>query len=238
LPEAQAPALLPLKARSRRVDASPVELRAADADKARARRFELSALDIFIGLMAIAVLASFFLPWFTAAYEPHHYESLYCFDGAPSQGSCSQTWNAWQAISPAWALPLLTFALVPEALLRVLGEKDQTEGRDWLLLAGTLLAVAVLGIVFVPDLHALNRTQESQAALYGAQPWVYTSVSYASGLFATIGLATAGVVGSYIRIRRFPRLEPTRHANFALISLTAVAAVIGMSFVGDIVTRF
>lgn len=212
-----------------------MELRIADGDRARARQFELSALDIFVGITALAVLGSFFLPWFTAGYEPHQ---LLCFDGQPQQGSCYQNWNAWQTISPAWAIPVLTFILAPSALLRILGERGEAQSRDWILLAGTLVAVAVLGIVFVPDLGGLNQAQASQAALYGAEPWIYTSVEYAPGLFATIGLATAVFVGAYVRVHRFPRFEATRHANFALVSLAAVAAVIAMAFVGDIVTRF
>lgn len=215
-----------------------MELQAIDAPEARARA-HIAVLDIFVGLMALAVLASLFMPWFVAEYRSEGGVRA-CFDGSlpAADGVCTQTWSAWRTISPAWAIPFLAFMIAPSTLLRILGEREGPGRNEWLTLSGGLLAVGVFALIFVPDISALNEAQAAQAAIYSADPWIYTSIEYGRGIFTTIGWAGAALAASIVRVA--PGSHPTnsRYAGFALMSLAAVSGLIAMSYVGDLVTRF
>lgn len=215
-----------------------MELQAIELPDVDARA-HVAMLDLFVGLMALAVLASLFMPWFVAEYRPEG-SFRACFDGSlpAADGVCRQTWSAWRTISPAWAIPFLAFMMAPSTLLRILGERDRPGRGEWLTLSGALLAVGLFALIFVPDISALNRAQAEQAAIYSAEPWIYTSIDYGRGIFTTIGWAGAAFAASLFRVRSGDDFGPSKFSGFALMSLAAVGALLAMSYIGDLVTRF
>jgi hypothetical protein len=197
-------------------------------------------LDLFVAMAAVAVLASLFLPWFTAEYEPHRSVAQACFDktAISGSGSCLQNWSGWRTISLHWALPIAAFIAFPVSLMRILGDRHRPQEREWLALSGALFVVVALGFFLTPDLAALNEVQAEQAALYSAEPWVYTSVRYSTGIFAALGFAFAAFVAAALRAKTDPNgFEPGR-SHGALIVLALVLVLFPIAYLGEIVTRF
>ncbi|MBT8165340.1 MAG: hypothetical protein HKO63_12760 [Acidimicrobiia bacterium] len=198
------------------------------------------ALDVFVAVAAVAVLASLFFPWFTAEYEPHTVAAQACFDDSvvSSSGWCEQSWSGWRTISLHWALPVAAFVAFPVSLMRILGDHHRPVEREWLALSGALFAVVAFGFFLTPDLAALNAVQAEQAALYSAEPWVYTSVHYATGIFGALGLAVAAFTAAAMRARIDPAGHQPGRSHGALIVLALVLALFPISYVGELVTRF
>ena len=198
------------------------------------------AFDVFVATAALAVLVSLFFPWFVAEYEPHAGASLACFDDSAlsSSGSCLQTWSGWRTISIHWALPIAAFVAFPTAGLRILGERQRPIDREWLTLTGALVAVVALGFFFTPDIAGLNEVQAEQAALYSAEPWVYTSVRYSIGIFGALGFALAALVAGALRAKTDPSGQEPGRSHGALIVVALVLSLFPMAYLGEIVTRF
>jgi hypothetical protein len=196
--------------------------------------------DVFVAVAALAVLVSLFFPWFAAEYEPHAGASLACFDDSAltSSGQCLQGWNGWRTISIHWALPIVAFVAFPTAAMRILGERQRPIDREWLTLTGGLVAVVALGFFLTPDLAGLNQVQADQAALYSAEPWVYTSVRYSTGIFGALGFAFAAFVAAALRAKADPSGREPGRSHGALIVLALVLALFPMAHLGEIVTRF
>lgn len=197
-------------------------------------------LDVFVAVAALAALVALFFPWFVAEYEPHAGVSLACFDDSAlaSSGSCLQTWSGWRTISIHWALPIVAFVAFPTAGLRILGEHQRAVDREWLTLTGVLVAVVALGFFLTPDLAALNQLQADQAALYSAEPWVYTSVRYSTGIFGALGFAFAAFVAGALRAKTDPNGHEPGRSHGALIVVALVLALFPIAYLGEIVTRF
>lgn len=203
-------------------------------------RHRLVVFDVFIGFAAVAMLVSLFLPWFTAEYQPHLTATSACFDNSiPEPGAgCLQSWSGWRTISLHWLVPVLAFIAAPTAAKRVFGERPRPQTPEFMALAGAILAVSALSFFLTPDLQALNVAQAEAAATYSAQPWVYTSVSYAWGIFNALGFALVGFVAVSLRVKEDPEnLDPGR-AQGALIVLAVVAALFPLTFMGELLTRF
>ena len=196
--------------------------------------------DVFVAAASLAVLILLFFPWFVAEYEPHAGASLACFnDSSPTaSGQCLQSWSGWRTISIHWALPVLAFIAFPTAAMRVLGERQPPIDREWLTLTGALVAVVALGFFLTPDLAGLNEVQADQAALYSADPWVYTSVRYSTGIFGALGFAFAAFVAGALRAKADPSGYLPGRAHGALILVAIVLALFPMAYLGEIVTRF
>ncbi len=203
-------------------------------------RQRLEVFDVFIGLATLAALASLFFPWFTAEYQPHLSAANVCFDASvPEPGSgCLQSWSGWRTISLHWLVPILAFIATPTAAKRVLGERPRPQTLEFMGLAGAILAVVALGFFVTPDLQALNSAQAEAAATYSADPWVYTSVSYAWGIFNALGFAFVGFVAVTLRVKEDPEnLDPGR-AQGTLIVLGVAAALLPLTYIGELLTRF
>ena len=203
-------------------------------------RQRLVIFDVFIGMAAIAVIASLFLPWFIAHYEPHWSAANVCFDGSiPEPGvGCLQNWSGWRTISLHWLVPVLAFVAVPKAATRISGERHRPQVPEFMGLTGAILAVVALGFFLTPDLGALNVAQAETAATYSAEPWVYTSVSYAYGIFNALGFGLVGFIAAGLRVKQDPEnLDPGK-AQGTLIALTLTAALFPITYLGEILTRF
>ncbi len=213
-----------------------MELRVVETVDAR----RVAGLDLFIAATAIAVLISLFLPWFLAEYEPHVSAARACFSDShvSSSGTCVQSWNGWRTISLHWALPVVVFVAYPQAAVRILGERRQPKRREPLTLSGALLAVVVLGFFLTPDLTGLNEAQAEQAALYAAEAWVYTSVTYTSGIFSALGFAFAGFVAGALRSHLDPAGVEVGRSHGGLIIVALVLALLPIAYLGEILTRF
>lgn len=200
----------------------------------------VAGLDVFIAAAAAGVFASLFLPWFVAEYEPHASAALACFDeaGVTASGACAQSWNGWSTISLHWALPIAAFVAFPRAAVRMVGERRPPAAREFMALTGVLLAVVTLGFFLTPDLAALNRVQAEQAVRYAAQPWVYTAVSYTSGIFSALGFALAAFVASALRSQADPAGTEPGRAHSALVIVALVLALLPIAYLGEILTRF
>ena len=107
-----------------------------------------------------------------------------------------------------------------------------------MLLTGAILAVVSLGFFLTPDLGALNEAQLAQAKLYTAEPWVYTTVTYSSGLFSALGFAVACFVTAALRVREDPEHRVAGLGSAALLAISLVAAIFPISWLGEVVTRF
>ena len=213
-----------------------MELKAVPALDTR----RIAVLDVFAALAALAVLASLFLPWFVAEYQPHPESALVCFDSAvPNAGGfCEQAWSGWQTISIHWIVPAAAFVAVPAAARRIWGDRHRPNSVEWLSLTGSVLAVVALGFFLTPDLGALNEAQVAQAELYAAEPWVYTTVTYSSGLFSALGFALASFVTAALRVREDPDHQVPGLGSAALLAIAVVAAIFPISWLGEVVTRF
>lgn len=197
-------------------------------------------IDVFVAIAAVAVLISLFFPWFTAEYEPHTASAQACFNDSAISGSgfCLQSWSGWRTISLHWALPIAAFVAYPTAIMRILGDRHRPSEREWLTLTGILVAVVALGFFFTPNLAALNEVQAEQAALYSAEPWVYTGVQYASGIFGALGLAVATFVAAALRAKTDPEGQEAGRSHGALIAVALVLILFPIAYLGEIVTRF
>lgn len=213
-----------------------MELRAVTAIDSR----RLAAFDLLIAVAAGAVLVSLFLPWFVAEYEPHTAAAQACFDqaGAGESGYCVQSWNGWRTISIHWALPIAAFLAFPTAAQRVLGERHRPVSREWLALTGALLGVVTLGFFFTPDLAGLNQAQIDQARIFSAEPWIYTSVRYSTGIFSALGFALTGFVAAALRTQFDPDGVTTGRSHAALVVVALVLALLPMAYLGELLTRF
>lgn len=203
-------------------------------------RQRLVIFDVFVGLAAMAVVASLFLPWFTAEYEPHWSAANVCFDASIPEpdGGCLQSWSGWRTISLHWLVPVLAFVAAPKVANRVFGERPRPQVAEFMGLTGAILAVIALGFLLTPDLEALNVAQAEAASTYSADPWVYTSVSYAHGIFNALGFALVGFVAAALRMKEDPEnLDPGR-AQGALIVLASIAALFPITYLGEVLTRF
>lgn len=200
----------------------------------------VAVIDVFVAITAVAVLVSLFFPWFTAEYEPHTASARACFNDSALSGSgaCLQSWSGWRTISLHWALPVAAFVAYPTAIMRILGDRHRPSEREWIALTGILVAVIALGFFFTPNLAALNEVQAEQAALYSAEPWVYTSVQYAAGIFAALGLAVAALVAAALRTKADPGGREPGRSHGALIAVALVLVLFPIAYVGEIVTRF
>ena len=213
-----------------------MELRSVETLDSR----RLAGFDVFVGVAAVAVIISLFLPWFVAEYEPHTGAAMACFDesGLNSAGFCTQSWNGWRTISIHWAVPLVAFIAFPVAGRRVLGERHRANSREWLTLSGVIVAVVFLGFFLTPNLGGLNAAQADQAALFSAEPWVYTSVHYARGIYAAIGFAFTAFVAAGLRAHTDPDGHVEGRSHGALIALALVGALFPIAYLGEILTRF
>lgn len=213
-----------------------MELRSVEALDSR----RLAGFDIFVAVAAMAVVVSLFLPWFVAEYEPHVGAARACFDDSNvnTNGFCTQSWSGWRTISLHWAIPLVAFIAFPEAARRVLGEPHRAESREWLTLGGVILAVVFLGFFLTPNLDALNAAQTDQAALYSAEPWVYTSVRYTQGIYSALGFAFTAFAAAGLRTHTDPAGHIRGRSHGALIVLALVAALFPLAYFGEILTRF
>ena len=203
-------------------------------------RQRLVIFDVFIGLATVAVVGSLFLPWFTAEYAPHWSAANVCFDASvPEPGAgCLQNWSGWRTISLHWLVPVVAFVAVPSVARRVVGERPRPQGAEFMGLAGAILAVVALGFFITPDLEALNAAQTRAAATYSAEPWVYTSVSYAYGIFNALGFGLVAFIAAGLRVKEDPEsLDPGR-AQGTLIVLAMIAALFPITYLGEVLTRF
>lgn len=213
-----------------------MQLRSVEALDSR----RLAGFDVFIAVAAMAVIGSLFLPWFVAEYEPHVGSALACFEDSivNDAGMCTQSWSGWRTISLHWAIPLAAFIAFPAAARRVLGERHIAGQREWLTLAGVVVAVVFLGFFLTPNLDGLNAAQADQAALYAAEPWVYTSVHYARGIYSALGFAFTAFVAAGLRTHTDPDGHIQGHSHGALIVLALIGGLFPIAYLGDLLTRF
>lgn len=213
-----------------------MELRSVETLDSR----RLTGFDVFVAIAAVAVLASLFLPWFVAEYVPHTGAAKACFEDSMlnDSGMCTQSWSGWRTISLHWAIPIAAFVAFPVAARRVLGERHTAGSREWLTLAGVVLAVVFLGFFLTPNLDGLNAAQSDQAALYSAEPWVYTSVHYARGIYSALGFAFTAFVAAGLRTHTDPDGHVEGRSHGALITLALVGALFPIAYLGEILTRF
>ncbi|MDH3605888.1 MAG: hypothetical protein OER12_02715 [Acidimicrobiia bacterium] len=213
-----------------------MELRSVESLDAR----RLTGFDVFVGVAAVAVLVSLFLPWFVAEYEPHTNAARACFEDSTlnEAGMCTQSWSGWRTISVHWAIPIGAFIAFPAAARRVLGERHCATSREWLTLAGVLVGVAFLSFFLTPNLDGLNAAQAYQAALYSAEPWVYTSVHYARGIYSALGFAFTAFVAAGLRTHTDPDGHIEGRSHGALIVLALVGALFPIAYLGEVLTRF